>query len=359
MFWGSLTMPRHRRFLRRFFWLQAVLLCLACSLGLIASIHLGKPAAANQLPTQIETAQNGQTVLLPDWSVISLSMLPPIQSNGQVQIGGKSLNWKTGQALNQILRLEDLAIDLRAEELSLQLIVDRTGKSTSDAPLSTFELAGQQSLGHLAEIVPDLSDRKLSEVPPIQALVKSAVGNSEQTIGQALRENPAIASLSLNAINLNSYSIASIPNLDAVPLKNFQNWQSTLVDKVPGLNQVPLNAFPQPINLTGKIVTRIDMIYGAKEAERNHTISGSYQQGFSVACTNNCAYIELDDLENTGRKQRNRSEGLQWISGKYQTVAGGEGCLASINGGKEPTGRHPFGCKCLFSLAKCASPSTR
>ena len=35
--------------------------------------------------------------------------------------------------------------------------------------------------------------------------------------------------------------------------------------------------------------------------------------------------------------------GKQWISGKYQEVEGGEGFLKIVNGGKEPTGRHPFG----------------
>jgi hypothetical protein len=31
------------------------------------------------------------------------------------------------------------------------------------------------------------------------------------------------------------------------------------------------------------------------------------------------------------------------VSGKYQEVKGGIGVLAAVNGGKEPTGRHPFG----------------
>jgi hypothetical protein len=166
---------------------------------------------------------------------------------------------------------------------------------------------------------------------------------TEQTIAQLLASEPAISSRPLKSINLSPYSISTIPNLGTVPLKDFQNWQAAIVNQIPGLSQVPLNAFPQPLNSVGNTISRIDMTYGAKEAKRNRTISGSYQQGFSVPCTKDCAYIELDDLENAGRERRNRSEGLQWISGKYQTVAGGEGCLAGINGGQEPTGRHPFG----------------
>ena len=322
---------------------RLLLLWLILSFGVLASLQLGQLAEATQLPTQLESTQNGQSVLLPDWSVISLSMLPSVQSNGQVQVEGQSITWKSGQSLQEILRLGDLAIDLHAEELSLNLIAERTGASYQDDPLSTFELAGQQSLGHLAKVVPNLSDRKIREVQPIRDLLKDVVDNSEQTIAQVLQKDPAIASLGLNSIPLNAYPIASIPNLDVVPFKDFQNWRSTRVSKIPGLTQVPLSAFPQPLNLLGNSVARIDMVYGAKEAKRDRTISGSYQQGFSVACTNDCAYIELDNVENRGRNQRDRSEGLQWISGKYQTVAGGEGCLAGINGGQEPTGRHPFG----------------
>ena len=314
-------------------------LCLVCSLWMISTIDSGQ-TTETALPTQIETTHTGQSLLLPDWSVISLSMLPPIQTNGQAKLSDRSIRWNAGQPINEVLRLGDLASSLHAEELTLNLIAERSGIAPQDAALSQFELATQQTIGHLAEIVPNLVERKISEVPPIRELVGD---KSEQTIAQLLVSDPAIASRLLKSINLDTYSVSSIPYLDAVPLKDFQNWQTAIVNQIPGLSQVPLNAFPQPLNLIGSTIARIDMIYGAKEIKRNRTISGSYQQGFSVACTDNCAYIELDDLENTGRNQRNRSEGLQWISGKYQTVDGGEGCLAGINGGKEPTGRHPFG----------------
>lgn len=333
-------MLRPRRILRRpLLWVQVILVCLACSLWIVSTINPGQPTETS-LPTQIETTQTGQSLLLPDWSVISLSMLPPIQTSGQVMLSDRSVHWTAGQQIDEVLRLGDLAHALHAEELTLNLITERSGITTQDTALSQFELATQQTLGHLAAIVPNLAERKISEVPPIRELV----GNkSEQTIAQLLASDPVIASRPLKSINLTPYQLSAIPNLDAVPLKNFQNWQTAIVSQVPGLSQLPLNAFPQSLNLVGGTIARIDMIYGAKEAKRNRTISGSYQQGFSVACTDNCAYIELDDLENTGRNRRNRSEGLQWISGKYQTVDGGEGCLAGINAGKEPTGRHPFG----------------
>ena len=36
-------------------------------------------------------------------------------------------------------------------------------------------------------------------------------------------------------------------------------------------------------------------------------------------------------------------KGKAWVSGKYQLVKGEEDTLGSVNGGKEPTGRHLFG----------------
>jgi hypothetical protein len=72
-------------------------------------------------------------------------------------------------------------------------------------------------------------------------------------------------------------------------------------------------------------------------------VSGSDVAGFSVPCQGEkCPYIELDDLENSGRNIRGKFEGRSWISGKYQQVEGGWGCLKPVNGAKEPTGRLPL-----------------
>ena len=83
---------------------------------------------------------------------------------------------------------------------------------------------------------------------------------------------------------------------------------------------------------------------GRAEKRRQRTVSGSDVAGFSVPCEGeNCPNIELDDLENSGRNIRGKFEGSSWISGKYQKVEGGWGCLKSVNGGEEPTGRLPYG----------------
>ena len=91
---------------------------------------------------------------------------------------------------------------------------------------------------------------------------------------------------------------------------------------------------PNPVQATGMIGT-VDVVYGTAERDRRNTISGSDREGFQVPCKENCAYVELAGAPSL--------YGKQWISGKYQRVKGGSGVLGAVNGGKEPTGRHPFG----------------
>ncbi len=80
-------------------------------------------------------------------------------------------------------------------------------------------------------------------------------------------------------------------------------------------------------------ITLVDLPLGTAEERISNTISGSYEEGFNVPCETECAHVEL----------ANWASGQRWISGKYQKVKGGEGLLGLVNGGFEPTGRHPFG----------------
>jgi hypothetical protein len=91
---------------------------------------------------------------------------------------------------------------------------------------------------------------------------------------------------------------------------------------------------PNPLSFTGAI-GQIDIVFGPAETQRQQTVSGSYTKGFQVPCEQDCSHIELTGLPEL--------QGKQWISGQFQSVEGGEGVLAAVNGGQEPTGRHPFG----------------
>ncbi|MFB2922931.1 hypothetical protein [Aerosakkonema funiforme] len=296
-------------------------------------------AYANPLPTRIWESEQAK-VLLPDWNQISFSDFPPVPN--AVSVGNRS--WQSGDKIEQILQLADIS-DLKPEILSLAAIKQLVPNSTDwqNVALSAFPLVGKQTLSHLVEIVPNLGQFRLNEVPPIAVLTSQISLDNPQLnnlpISQIIERVPKLADAQLNQIDLSAFSISQIPNLTSVNLEQFSGWETERIAEIPNLSTLPLSQFPVLVAEVGGGVMRIDMIYGASESKRQNTISGSDVEGFAVTCTKNCAYIELDDLENSGRRRSGPLEGKQWISGKYQEVRGGSGCLA----GWEPTGRHPFG----------------
>ncbi|MEO0825336.1 MAG: hypothetical protein AAFY67_06710, partial [Cyanobacteria bacterium J06642_9] len=156
------------------------------------------------------------------------------------------------------------------------------------------------------------------------------------TLADLLSTHSDLGQLQLGQLGeqLSQFAITDIPGLEAVPLQNLSDWQNSFIDQVPGLADVPLSQMPNPIEMAGVMGT-VDVVYGPAERDRHNTISGSDQVGFSATCDENCAHVEL-----TGTPALH---GKQWVSGKYQQVEGGFGILGVVNGGKEPTGRHPFG----------------
>ncbi|MCL1475112.1 M23 family peptidase [Argonema antarcticum A004/B2] len=283
-------------------------------------------------------------VLLPDWQRISFGSMPPIQESGSFTSEGNTRTWSAGQTPARYLTLLDIQSALRPDLLSLDNIVKNLDFKT--IPITSFPLLGQQSIKHLIDIVPSLGQFTVKQVLPIAALLsqKGLISDNGMTLSTLLAQNPNLGELKLNQIDLSEYVIADIPNIESVQLGQFSGWQDTLIADVPALNALPLASFPVPLTELGNAVARIDFIWGKAEQKRLRTISGSDVAGFSVPCQGQqCPHIELDDLENSGRNSRGEFEGRSWISGKYQQVEGGWGCLKAVNGGKEPTGRLPFG----------------
>jgi hypothetical protein len=109
-------------------------------------------------------------------------------------------------------------------------------------------------------------------------------------------------------------------------------WILSLLNLITGFRSVAQTA---PTNLTPGWAY-VDLVLGTAEKAAPRSISGGYNVGFNVGCSGaNCSHIEV-----VGNALIN---GFQWISGDAQSVPGGTGCLAGVNGGKEPTGRHPYG----------------
>ncbi len=305
--------------------------------------------AQNQinLPTRIITNGTNTQVLVPDWQKIPFSKMPSIQKSGSIKINGFSRQWNADDTPDKYLTLGDIELALKPQLFSPRNITQIINNPEfNTGTLDSFPLLGKQTLEHLAKIVPNLGETNTAKIKPIAELLKakSPRTNINTPLSDLLSQNPALGKLKLNQTDLSKTIISDIPNLDAVQLSNFAGWQNTLIKDIPGLNTVPLASFPVPLTESGNTVARIDFIWGTAEKRRHRTVSGSDVAGFSVPCqAEKCPYIELDDLENSGRNIRGKFEGRSWISGKYQQVEGGWGCLKPVNGAKEPTGRLPYG----------------
>ena len=305
----------------------------------LSSSSVFYPKKALSFPTALYSIK-GEQVILPDWQQIAFSQFPPIAKSGSFLINGVKRLWQQGQTPDQYLNLIDIK-ELSPEIASLEYIFNHTGFNLAHFSLDQFPLVGEQTLGQLVNIVPNLGMTNVLSVPAIANLIGSTCSSGlSGTINQALSScGGQLANMLLNSINLSGFSLDSIPSLDLVPLGSFNNWNGQFISQIPGLSSLPLASFPNPISPRGNLVARVDAVWGSAEAQRLRSVSGGYRVGFSVPCQGgNCAYIELDDLERQGRGSRGEFERKSWIWGK-QKVRGGTGCLR----GKEPTGRHPWG----------------
>ncbi|MEL7358230.1 MAG: hypothetical protein AAFN40_16905 [Cyanobacteria bacterium J06560_6] len=286
---------------------------------------------------------------IPDWSQITFRTLPPVSSDGSFsapteasQALGYDLSreWKTGQTVDTYLKLGDFQTSLYPQIFNLHTIANLNGLDLQQVALDSLEMAAWQTVNDLVTAIPGLSNLPVQQVEPIAKLLSdSKLGSGlrlSDSIGDVLTALPEVGQLNLGQLGdqLSSFAITDIPGLEDVPIQNFQDWGNSTISGVPGLANVPLAQMPNPIGAVGAL-GMVDVVYGPAESDRANTISGSKQVGFAAACQTDCAHAEL-----TGAPELH---GKQWISGQYQEVEGGEGFLKMVNGGKEPTGRHPFG----------------
>ena len=322
--------------------------------GIALSIIMGNAiivsSQAQNLPsttqTQIQTV-DWQNTRIPDWNQITFSTMPLINTDGSFQAPpgveqklGYNPNriWKKGQNIAKFMMLGDFQDSFELQKFSLTDISQIIGSDLSKVNLEKFGVIKLQTLGSLISAIPDLENISIAEVKPVADLLSqklSASFDGNQTIGNLLEQSPHLSKLDFSEIDLTSYNVDSIPGLSTTPIEEFEKWQGVYIDSVPGLESVPFSQFPNPINAIGGEVGIVDVAFGTDEQQRQRTISGSKEEGFAVPCKKDCAHVELSGSKNV--------KGKAWISGKYQLVKGGNSILGSVNGGKEPTGRHLFG----------------
>ena len=292
-----------------------------------------------------------QYVRLPDWSQLTFGNLPPLMSDGSftapediIQSLGYDLSrqWAAGQSVETVLKLGDFQTSLYLQLFNLENIADIAQLDLNQIALNALDLTGWQTIEDFVAAIPTLGNLVIDQVPPLAALVDSVMSQNlsatvnDLTLSEIVSQFPDLAQQSLGQLGeqLSQFALTDIPGLSAAPLQAFRNWGNSPLAGVPGLVSVPFDQMPNPLSFTGAI-GQIDIVFGPAETQRQQTVSGSYAKGFQVPCEQDCAHIELTGLPEL--------QGKQWISGQLQSVEGGEGILASVNGGQEPTGRHSFG----------------
>jgi hypothetical protein len=303
---------------------------------------------SNTLPKQTEIPTiNWQNTRLPDWNKITFSSMPAISEPGSFQAPANvkdklgydpSRSWNVGQKPDSFTMLGDFQDSFKLQEFALTDISQIVNRDLQKTSLDNFGIMKFQTLDSLVKAIPELKEFPISEIKPVLDLLSqnlSSSFDSNQTLDNLLKQSPHLGKLSFESLDLKSYNLSSIPNLTATAIASFDKWQGVYISEIPGLNEVPFSQFPNPINAVGTSVGIVDVAFATDEQKRERTISGSNKEGFAVPCDKDCAHTEL-----SGSPAVN---GKAWISGKYQLVKGGKGILGSINGGKEPTGRNPFG----------------
>ncbi|HEY9644992.1 MAG TPA: glycoside hydrolase family 19 protein [Chroococcidiopsis sp.] len=346
---------------------------------LAAAIAPGEPAI---VPTMTV-----QGITIPDWSRMSFASLPPVQAGGQIAIAAAaasragddpSRSWSPGTSLADLLTLGDLQHDFALEQLTLAAIAQITGLDLAQVRLANFGLLKQQTISSLVAAIPGLGDYPVAAVKPLAALIAkyssntvswsserlaplavfpilaAATAPTGQTL-KAIASDSTLGQLPLHTAALEQYSLNDIPGLSQTSLGEFAGWQQAAISTVPGLADVPFKAMPQSMGDFLGFVAIDDVTYGDSGDKEHtqtltaHSITGSDRVGFHYPCvqTRSCAYLELASPTFLGNFGSPELHGAQWIKGGTepggQMVAGGHGILAEVNGGKEPTGRLPFG----------------
>lgn len=310
------------------------------------ALALTSIVAASSTALAIPTTEWEGTAI-PDWTQVSFSELPPIHKDGVFQstaeidsMAGYEMGrtWNQGDTPDEFLKLGDFSTSFKLQDFSLEAIASLTGVDLKAIVLEEFGTIADQSIEALTSAIPGLEGLTINSVPPINDLLTNQLGatfDPNQTIGELLAKSPMAGELKLGEIDLSAYDLESIPGITETPIGNFENWENSFIEEVPGLSEVPFSEFPGGIAGTGTDVGTADLILKNVEGNRTRTISGSDKEGFTVPCKENCAHVELNGSQ--------KLAGRQWISGQFQEVQGGFGVLGKTNGGKEPTGIHPFG----------------
>ncbi|WP_245912358.1 hypothetical protein [Brunnivagina elsteri] len=240
------------------------------------------PVTQQQIPTVA-----WQNTRLPDWNKITFSNMPAISEPGSFKapqnvidkLGyNPSRSWNAGQKPDSFTMLGDFQDSFKLQQLSLTDISQITNLDLGRSNLGSFGVMKLQTLDSLVKAIPELKDFPISQVKPIFDLLSQNLSTSfdtNQTIGNLLKQSSHLGKLSFDSLDLKSYNLNSIPNITSTSIASFDKWQGVYISEIPGLNKVPFSQFPNPINPVGTSVGIVDVAFATDEQKRNRTVSVS------------------------------------------------------------------------------------
>ena len=249
-------------------------------------------------------------------------------------------HWEAGDLPADVFTLGDFQSSFGAQEMNLDQVSQLSGLDLEGLRIADVPFLQNKSLAEVIKAVPALEGFTLKEVPAIAEVIDFDLS---ATLGEMIGTDQFLGDLDFSKL-LGDYSVMEIPNLDLTAFSEFQDWKATALSEIPGLGDIGFGKLSQIPDIFSGVTATHDVTYGPKEHTKTrtkHSITGSNVDGFSVQCVQQrgCAHIELTGAGNM--------HGAQWIAGGtkegQQIVNGGEGVLGVVNGGKEPTGRLPFG----------------
>ncbi|MDJ0592795.1 MAG: hypothetical protein QNJ72_22870 [Pleurocapsa sp. MO_226.B13] len=346
------------------------------TLTLTNATALPGQAEVSSIPTQTydlvgEDNQSQGTVKVPDFSSINFGSLGSFDESGFIsdaydRYAGYKLGreWSAGDLVVDTLKLGDLEEGFGIGQLSLGDIVTKSGRELEDVTLDRFGFLEERTVAEFIEANPQLENEKIKNIPPLADLVEQEYGSDSSILDFSANNladrDGAFGDVSQSKLgdrlDLSQYNLADVSGLEDSQIQNYEGWRDSYISDLEGLADISLDDLPNPIASTLAFISRVDAIWSNAEGQvkAGFSVSGSNVSGYAVPCNQECAYIELDDLENSGRNIRWVSEGRRWILGNDPNngnicpeapwgVDGGEGILGNLNCGKEPTGRNSFG----------------
>jgi len=347
--------------------------CLVLGLLFVGTSPVQAQVAA-ELPITTDSAEQQA----PAWDRVSFSSLPAFDSAGVLNVPedatghldyNLSRSWQAGDSVLSVLKLGDVQDAFALGNFRLGDAVQLGGLDPATLSLSNFSFLKNENIADLVSQIPAIGNFRISEVRPLYDLITRRIPNVAQTLSQmgnfrvwseqpiaTLAKLPEIGNLSLNNLDLSQYSFTQLPGLEQATLSRIRDWKNLNLAQIPGLGNVPFSAFFNPGQFLGLIAIH-DVTYGGDTAHKEsrstptkHSITGSYEVGFNYECAQakGCDYLELNSPVSLGTAgDPTGLHGARWIRGGSgageQMVKGGHGVLGMLNGGQEPTGRHPFG----------------